>query len=145
MPPGDLIDADYQVEIRDLLLGVGTSYLVQGLEGIHAQAVKTADLDLIGDGSYAGEDFEASKKPVLTVIFAADDPVDLQDLLDDFLDAWAIGGDVELHWQLAGSHRYLVGRTRRVAVDENRRHAGVIEADAEFFAADPTVHIVTGS
>lgn len=137
--PGELITADWQVEIRGLLLGPGTDYLVQGLPGIDNQKVKPADLDRLGDGSTLGVDRLASRTVVLTVTVVEDVPATLQDKLDAFLAAWTIGDDVELHWQLAGEHRYLVGRTRNVAVDARLRHAGRVEIDAEFIAGDPTV------
>lgn len=36
MPPGDLITDDYQYEFRGLLMGHGTEYMVEGIEGLRS-------------------------------------------------------------------------------------------------------------
>lgn len=139
MPEGDLITEDWQVEIRGLLLGAGTRFQIQDLERIEGQTVKTADVDLYGDGAYAGTDRRAAREIVLKVVLEADDTDGLDLMLDQFALAWNIGGDVELHWQLAGMHKYVTGRTRDWIVNARQRHAGIAEIAAEFFAGDPTV------
>lgn len=145
MPPGDEIDDDYQVQIGALLMGKGTDWHIQSLRGWYGQGVKTGDLDLLGDGATLGVDRLASKVVVLTAVASNDDPVELQAMLDEFMAEWAVGGDKELHRQTAQLHQYIVGRTRRYVIDDDRRHAGIIEVVAEFHAGDPTIFDEPGS
>lgn len=143
MPPGDQIEQNYQTEIRAWLAGPGTNTRVRGLDGLLNQSTKTADLDLIGDGIDAGIDYLASDAKAIEYQFVEySTPEALQALLADFMDAWVLGGDEEFHFQLGGTHYYLVGRTRDYRVDVDNAVNGVIDVVAQFVPTDPTIHVV---
>lgn len=146
MPAGDLVQEDWQAEVRGVLLGKGApTFRIRkgGWPDIYADAVKTADLELLGDGDYPGVDFTAAKVLVWGFIIYGTQSA-MQAAIDTFRSTvWTLGDDTRLDFQLGGVHAYLMGRTRRILVDERRRRSGAIEIDAEFKASDPTITVVS--
>ena len=70
MPAGDLIDRDYQLELRSMLMGDNTMYTIDrsrgAIKGLGMPPAKTADTELDhADGSYGGEDYTGPR--VITV------------------------------------------------------------------------------
>lgn len=144
MPAGDLLAVNGQVEVRATLLGRDTVYKFRRWPSFFARTTKSADTDYAhADGVFAADDFAAARSvPILLAVEHAT-PAALQGYLDTFLALWALGDSEEIHWRdLAGVHRYVVGRTRNIEIDETHRNIGRIEIDAELFIPDPTITVV---
>lgn len=147
MPAGDLITAEWQVEIRGLLTGSGTVYRLgrQRISGLGRPPVKTSDVELDGQwGSYAARDDQFGPR-ILIVDYVINEPTlaDAMTSFDTLKTAWTAGGDVELHFQLPGwGHRYVIGRTRGLEEDfaDPRVLSGVLPVIAEFHALDPVIY-----
>ena len=145
MPEGDLITAAGQYELRGLLLGRGTDYPVENVEGLLLPAVRSADLALDGaDGAHPGVDTLDVRQVILTIGVRADSRAGLAAKLDALAEAWApvaAGGET-----VPFVFRMATGRTRRLNVKPRRLagpwgytapHGSVAGVVGELIAPDP--------
>lgn len=148
MPAGDLITADYQFELDGVLYGAGASTWDNDempWTGFFGLEVRDQDTELnLVDGGVAASDTNPSRvvtMPISTAralltpeeAFAAADALEV---------AWSADGDKELHFQLGGSHQYLLGRARGASIDVSLVAQGVVRALVKFKANDPTKQAV---
>lgn len=134
------VSADYQVEIRDLLIGVpGESGLTGPIGGLLSIGAKPNDVDLgHADGTYQGPAYRAARALTVPMWFDAL-------LIDDFLAGWDVSStDLELHMQLPfWGHIYVVGRPVGLVQGDMDLDAGTITALGMFTAGNPTIHTVS--
>jgi hypothetical protein len=142
MAAGDLLTNDWQLELRGLLMGYGTSYQfgAAGIGGLHGTA-KVRQVSLAhDDGSYAATDLLTERIITVPITILGSSPSNTMDLFDALETAWAPGEDVELHGQLPGwNHWKVTGRSRPAASDWSQLRASVIEGLYEFHALDPAI------
>ena len=144
MPAGDLITADWQIELRTTLMGAGTNYEFDpaGLAGFGVPPVKDADVDLDGaHGSYASQDFNGPR--VITVSFDIAQTTAAAALtrLKELNVVWAPSTvDLPCHFRLPGWGRFsVVGRPRGLDEKLGQAEFGRVLAMATFVANDPTI------
>lgn len=151
MPAGDLLAADYQVEIRGLLTGDGTDYDLgeRGIEGLDELPVDdSGDVPLDEeDGAHLGQDHTGPRTVTVDyLITVPGDPAGAGALyFEDLRPAWAksTSTDLELHLQLPGfGHLMFTGRPRGLLADLTRQKHGLIRAFATFHCGDPTITVV---
>lgn len=147
MPAGDLITADWQIELRAALMGAGTSFLFPrpgGIKGLGVPPVKTNDVELdLADGSYAGRDFHGPR--LITVsFFTKETSASLAlDRLESLNGIWAPSTtDLELHFRLPGWRFKVSGRPRGLDDDIDAALFGHVKAMATFFCPTPTITLV---
>lgn len=149
MSAGDLIVADFQVELRASLFGAttGIDIDVAGIKGLGTPAPKTSDSSYDGqDGSAAAPDFlDIRVITIPLVVTAVGDAGTGMSGLDVINDAWAPardGVDQELHLQLPGiGHVFFIGRPRGVDDDLALLPKGsIVRALTRFDAIDPIRH-----
>ena len=142
MAAGDLVDKDWQVEIRGLLLGPGTPWRVGTLAGWSSRSVRADDTPRASShGSIPGLDLTNSQTRILRVNTGmgnrhttADELVALR---DDLRAAWATEAtDVPIVYQLGGQKRLRFGRTRDLEVVEDDLTVGYMTVDCEFWDRD---------
>lgn len=147
MAAGDLVVADYQLELRALLMGATTIYEVDiaGLKGLGSPAAKTADTPLDGrDGSIGAPDFLDVRVITIPVVILGATPADAFDGLAALNTAFAPtadGVDLPLYFQVPGWGKVFVnGRPRSLEDDTSQAKNSVIKALGRFDALDPTVY-----
>ena len=142
MAAGDLVDTDWQVEIRGLLLGPGTPWRIGTLADWSSRAVRADDTPRASShGSIPGRDLTNSHTRVLRANTGmgnrhttADELVALR---DDLRAAWATEAvDVPIVYQLGGEKRLRFGRTRDIEVVEDDLTVGYMTVDCEFWDRD---------
>lgn len=142
MPAGDLLTDDYQVELRGLLMGVGTIYQIgeEGIDGLGNPKAKTADADLDGQhGAFGSPDYMDVRVILIPLTILEDSAADAFNALKLLSIAWEpVVEDVQLHLQLPGwGHIYFLGRPRSLDADTRYVKAGEVACIAEFHALDP--------
>jgi len=152
MAAGDLLTADWQIEIQALLTGAGTDYRIRpkGISGLlGVPPTKTADVVFQGQaGAYGSRDYAGPRVILVDYVIVGDDADDAVDLLNDLSAAWAPTlTDVELHGRVpTGRHWMVSGRPRGLSEDlefVRAQSGGVAGVIGEFHALDPTVTWVT--
>lgn len=148
MPAGDLIVADDQYELNDLLMGSGSILIGdQGVEGWEAEVVKgdVAEMDT-ADGAVSGWQAAASKLVTVPLVIVADDETGARAALADVRAAWRGQGFTtpELHRQVDGVHEYLTGIPKGCSPVMSAVKQGVIPVLCTFLALDPD-EVVTSS
>lgn len=148
MPAGDLVVSDYQFEIRTTLFGFGTDTNLDadgglGIRGLGVPDIKTADTPYLhADGSFAGEDYLASR--VLSIAFKIVKPTETAAwaALAAASTAWAPSTtDIPLWFQVPGfGKRYVNGRPRGLVENPSLARRGIIPILCTFFCPDPTIH-----
>lgn len=144
MPAGDLITADYQIELRSTLMGAGTVYRLRGFSGLGEPPVRARDVELFGqDGSVAAPDYRGPRVIIVELAIRGSSTAAAFTALDTLETAWAPSTtDIPLFWQLPGMGKVSVnGRPRglEVELDDSALFAGVIFCVGEFHALDPTI------
>jgi len=145
MPAGDLITDLWQHEVNGYMFGDSNPYGILKVSGWFGRSVRGQDVDLDTQaGSVATTDTQGPR--LITIELEDRTATNDDEALEHFLafeEAWAIGGDVELHTYLPALGRvYVVGRCRDVpppAFDE-LIVVGRYELQAMFLAGDPTIH-----
>src|SRR6266576_1380797 len=122
MPPGDLVVADYQWELRAVLMGVTTRFkpAPPGIKGLVASSVKSADVDLEGaDGSYASVDRKAPRVITIPMTILEINAGTAMNSLQTLSAAWdASATDIPLYIRLPGWGKFHVnGRPRGLVED----------------------------
>jgi hypothetical protein len=142
---GELVTADNQYQIRDLLLGVGTKYRWdQPLPNWWGGAtVRTNDTPYpAAHGVRGGRDLYGSKTVLGRLHVLGDNAIDLQSRFDDLAAAWAPSDeDLPFVAKVLGNKRRRYGRPRRLEAVTDHAIAGhMLTAALEFEALDPFVY-----
>lgn len=144
MPAGDLITKDDQYEVNGFLIGDDTVHLGEaGVTGWDDEASDSSDAGRdLADGASSGFDSAGPLDIRVPALIVAVDEAAARAELKLLKAAWRSGGytDVELHRQVAGSHEYVVGRTRGCTPVMTMVRDGMIPVLCHFFANDPTIH-----
>lgn len=148
MPAGDLVVADYQLEIRTTLMGDGTNYALgpygQTIKGLGVPTPKTADVELYHDGgAYGSPDYMGIR--IISVPFElGGTPAQVGGWVKDLNTAWAPSTtDIPLYMQLPGFGKFYVnGRPRGFDADLTNLQFGIVTGEAYFTALDPTITYV---
>lgn len=119
MPAGDLVVADYQLELRALLMGAGTVYGIgprpASIEGLGLPPVKTADMDFVhSDGAYGARDTRGVRVVSVPIVIRQTSAANAMTALDTLKTAWDISTvDLPMYFRLPGwGKRYVNGRPR---------------------------------
>ena len=149
MPAGDLITADYQVELRGLLMGDGTDYAmdveagaVRGFydaEGAHAETEY-----LHAAGSFVGEVREAARTVSVALVVGGPTPEVCATALSRLRAAWAPVGTAaeQLHVRIPGlGKRYVVGWPLGIVADVSYLASMEVPVLCSFRASDPTIRV----
>lgn len=142
MPAGDLISADWQVEIRGYLLGPGTPWRVGGLEAWSSRAVRAEDTPRASShGAILGRDLINAHTRGLRLNTGHGNrittPAELVALRDEIREAWATQAtDIPVVYQLGGHKRLRFGRTRGIDLVEDDLTVGYLQAQLEFVDRD---------
>lgn len=146
--PGELITADWQIELRGTLMGAATGFRITppGIEGLGVPQVKDNDVELDGaDGSYATRDYNAGRLVTVAFLVTAATQSAALARLRDLNTVWApaTSADLQLHMRLPGWRFKVLGRPRGVEQDISAARFGVVKALASFFCPDPTILLIT--
>lgn len=142
MAAGDTITADWQVEVRGLLLGPGTAWRVGQLDRWSSRSVRSEDTPRgASNGSVLGRDLVNSEARILRPNTGQGSgrttAADLVALRDQLRAAWATeAADIPVAYQLGGQKRIRYGRTRGLDFDETNLVVGYLAAVCEFIDAD---------
>lgn len=144
MPAGALVVADFQLELRLLLMGAGTEYEIGpgAITGLGQTPVKSADVELDhADGSYGSPDYSGARTLTIPLLVHGDDPADCMDNFSTLLAAWVPStSDIPLYIQLPGWGKFYVnGRPRGLDDDMSRLKSSEIAALATFVALNPAI------
>jgi hypothetical protein len=149
MANGDLISADWQMQIGDLLLGDGTSYNLTKIEGLaDLPPIRSGDRDrLRRHGNYPGDDFLDGRSVVVTLDIAADDEDHLATLMDELSVALAPTTDehavcFKVPGVAGGATTRLNARVRRKSLPLTMAYKYLLpQAVVEFYATDPRLYV----
>lgn len=144
MPAGDLVVADFQVELNLVLMGAGTNYeLGPGpITGLGQPPAKVQDVTLSHEpGAYGAKEFTDVRTLSIPLLIHGTDPADAMTNFATVSAAWAASEtDVELWIQLPGFGKFhVVGRPREFADDLTNLKSSEIAALGTFVALDPTL------
>lgn len=143
---GELITRDGQYQLRDLLLGVGTGYPVESVDGLGHPALRTSDTERpLDDGAFPGVDLLLPRSLVIELgsFTAVGGTPSLATRIANLSAAMAPvrSGTVELAMRLRGwsAPRVLFGRPRRFELGDARGRwdSGQAIAILGFDALDP--------
>lgn len=147
MPAGDLVLGDYQFELRATLFGFGTDMNLDGprlgISGFGLPDFKSSDTPYgHADGSYAGDDYLASRILTLPFKIVKATEADAWAALATASTAWSPSmTDIPLYFQLPNwGKKYVNGRPRGLVEDTRLAQLGVIPILCTFFCPDPTIH-----
>lgn len=146
MAAGDLVVADWQLELRTLLHGPASLYIVDrdrgAYKGLGVPPVKAKSVPLDGaDGSYGAPEFLSSRVITAAFIIKASTPAAAMNALTAINTAWASSTtDIPLYLRLPGWGKFHVnGRPRGVDEDISRAALGIIPLLCTFEALNPTI------
>lgn len=145
MAAGDLITADYQVEIRTTLMGPGTNYPIRFLDGVSLPGIVSNDLPkLLADGDFQGFSTYGPRFVTVTFDVVGSTAATLESRTATLETAWAKAtSDIYLVWRLGGTKYRVSGRPiefdRPMITPDTHVTHRAIGARAQFKAGDPTV------
>lgn len=145
----DLLTQIGQWQIRDLLMGPGTDYVIRrpGTTPHAWPDVRSEDVEYDAhDGVLPTSDLLGGRRVPLTVGVRSSSRAAARAALRSLQAAWAPSRtDIELAWKDdLGTFRY-VGRPRLADPDESLVAAGVVEVDCRFLATSPYYESATES
>lgn len=154
MAAGDLIVADWQHELRGVLMGPGTAYAhdagaaLSGLLGV--PSAKVQDVPLAhAPGHWANRNEQGTRIITVPMVIRRTGTTKAADAIVDYValvDAWdsSTTTDVPYHWQLPGIGRFVV-YGRPLGLDDDGLldlEHGVIRCLGTFSAGDPTIETI---
>ena len=144
MAAGDLVVADWQVELRSTLMGRTTVYKLVGLDGLGEPPVRSRDVELFGtDGSYGSPDYRGPRVILVTLQLVQTSSANAFTSLTSLRTAWAPSTtDIPLYFRVPGWGKVHVdGRPRglEAELDVRRVAANNITCIGEFHALTPTI------
>lgn len=145
MPIGDLLTAPGQWEIRGLLLGRGTPYPIDNVQGFGIDTRSTDEDNPSEHGGYSvGPDLQQPRQFILTIGVNGDDGADLNALVDALMAAWrpVRAGTIDVAlWTRGHPKRIVRARPRRIARPEDMWSVhGQTSAVAELRCPDPRIY-----
>lgn len=149
MPAGDLVVADFQVELRATLHGAGTDIAIDrrrgGIVGLLDRTAKMAETEYAhSDGSFVGDVLRASRSATFNFRISGVSAAAAGALVEDLWTVWDPTGTAEepLHFRLPGiGHRYVMGYPLGLLdVDTTEQVYGVVPFAALFRITDPTIY-----
>lgn len=137
MAPAGL--GDWQVQIGDVLMGPGTSYLITGREGFGSPDVRSTDVaKTLDDGDWMGRDSYASRVLTLTIVVRGTSPADATAQYEALQQAWYSDPAAPFHnlwWRFPGvPAQRAIGKPRRIQANKSRLLQGRIDVVAEFYS-----------
>lgn len=149
MAAGDLVVQDWQLELRGVLMGVATNFVVTppGMQGIGVPQIKTRDTDLsLAHGTYGGPDLLDKRVVTVPITINRSSAATALTSFTSLASAWSYAtSDIPLHFQLPGwGKRYVTGRPRGFVENLENLRSGVIRVLCTFEALDPTIYVVGG-
>ena len=151
MAAGDLITADGQIEMRGLLMGAGTDFLIgdDGIDGFGTTDLRVSDIarpqahGLFQQRTWLGQrdiDFE--------VLVVGDSQADVLTNLQTLGEAFAPASSTEaeaLALRVGGQTFLAFGRPDKTAADVSLIHSGLAKVKTRFVATDPLLYDATES
>lgn len=146
---GELVVKDYQIEYRGLLIGSGTSYIIESLDGLTSvPESRSNDQDRQdGHGAHPGLDLLSGRRMMLELVITGAPGADTEGKRRAATNVFQVSknsGIVEhpLHTQRPGRGKVFVNcRARRSAFVSTYEAAhGVWRGVIELFASDPRVY-----
>lgn len=141
MPAGDLVVADWQLELRTTLMGATTDYVIDkdagGVGGLLDVSVAMSETEYAhADGAFAGDAFSAARTATVPLV------LDGFTALTAMQAVWAPSlTDLPLHFQLPDiGKRYVNGRPLGLVADLTMAAGGTIRVLASFRITDPTIY-----
>lgn len=135
---------DYQIEIGGLVMGPGTPYIIQSIDGFGTADMRTTDVSRPRDhGEFYGLDFLPGRTLAITAIIRGVSPSDVVANIDALLAVWQpISADTSttspLSYKFPGQDaRQFLGRPRRAPIDTHRIIGNNAPIVLEYHAADP--------
>lgn len=150
MAAGDLILANYQYEYSGLLMGAGTPYLMEELQGLYdLPEVKSNDSERQDThGVYPGIDLMSGKKLIARIQVLAASAEALETNMANLNRVFRpTNNELPLVWQRPnqGGKRFVNCRCRRRNFQADYVFAkGRAPGTAELFASDPTIYALVG-
>lgn len=145
MPAGDLVIADYQVELRGVLVGGagGTARIgPPGIGGLGVPTPKSADVSLqLADGAYGATDWADVRTVTVPILIDGTTDGGAWNAFAAHRTAWAAStADIPLYLRLPGLGRvYCLGRPRGLAEDLSLMPEGIINCLGTFVALKPAL------
>lgn len=141
------VSYDWEIEFAGLSLGAETAFGLTGVTGLlDMPAVRSSDLELLRrHGAYAGDDFLAARTIQLDFSIYADSVEEMQSRMDEFLQAFVVGVEAPLVFQLPGVAGGVPARVwartkrRSVMMDLEYKY-GVAKASVQMVATDPRIY-----
>lgn len=147
MPAGDLVVADWTLELRATLMGDGTNYEIDrrrgAIGGLLDSVVKQPESEFAhADGSFAADGFNAARTATFALVVFGATPTAVGDNLETMLTVWGPSTtDLPLYFQVPGfGKRYVNGRPLGLEVDYSTPDFGLIPILASFRITDPTIY-----
>lgn len=139
------VSLDGQWEVDGLLLGRGTPYPIEGVQGLGSPEVKVNDHDrATADGGYAGTDRLGPREVLLLIGIDGDpDSTDYGERVDALGEVFSPrAADVVASYQRFGRRRRLYARPRGLVLPwDDDFHLGAAKAVGRLFAqSDPVVY-----
>jgi len=145
---GDLITADYQYEYSGLLMGAGTSYIVERVDGLYSLPdIRSRDSERQDEhGLYSGVDLLSGRRIVIRLALAEPDAPSLESLLANAGRAFRPGTVEELfvfQRPAQGGKRFVKAKTKRKNFDAEidwHYSRGAGRGFVELQASDPRIY-----
>lgn len=135
---------DYQIAIGGLVMGPGTPYIIQSIDGFGTEDVRTTDVSRpYSHGEFYGLDFLPGRTLTISAIIRGVSPTDVVANIDALLVVWQpISADTStvnvLTYKFPGqTMRQFNGRPRRAPIDTSRIIGNNAPVVLEYKAADP--------
>lgn len=146
MAAGDLVTTAWQFELRTLLHGEGTSYVIErsgairGLVGVGTNMPETEYAHAAG--SFAGDAFESARTATFAMEIEGTSATDAGTKYIAMRTAWApSSSNLPLYFNLPGwGKRYVNGRPLGLVEDMRTADFGLIPVLASFRITDPTIY-----
>lgn len=142
--------SDYQLSIGGLVLGPGTNYIVQSIDGFGTTDVRTTDVPRPRDhGEFYGLDFLSGRTITITAIIRGASAAEVVANIDALLAVWQpVSTDtstvVPLSYKFPGQDaRQFNGRPRRAPIDTHRIIGNNAPIVLEYKVADPRQYDAT--
>lgn len=148
MAAGDLVTADYQIELRTTLMGAATDYPISrnrgSISGLIDVSVKQAETPFAhADGSFVGgQAYQEARTATFSLLVQGDTESDVGDNLETMRTVWApASAALPLYFQLPGfGKRYVNGWPLGFVPDMDNMKFKIVPILASFRITDPTIY-----
>lgn len=147
MPAGDLVVADYQLELRTTLMGYGTDIAIDrnrgGIAGLLDEIIKIAETDYAhADGAFIGESYTGPRTATFALRIDAATPAAAGAALETMRTTWTAATEEQaLYFQLPGVGKsYVLGWPLGIVADYTMPALSTVPFLASFRITDPTIY-----